>query len=170
MCEAHFIHRRCTSYARHTSLARRANFIEKSTCFRKCFFLVGEDGFVCIFIPLWGMKIKVLTPSSRRQATVPRTVAFWIFESALQPSKRTKRPIQKGLVFLWWGRTDSNHRSETQQIYSLSPLATRELPHMQLSVLGAGRRTRTPDLLITNQLLYRLSYTGSSNRTVRIIA
>ena len=29
---------------------------------------------------------------------------------------------------------------------------------------GAGRRTRTPDLLITNQLLYRLSYTGISNR------
>ena len=25
---------------------------------------------------------------------------------------------------------------------------------------GAGRRTRTPDLLITNQLLYRLSYTS----------
>ena len=27
-------------------------------------------------------------------------------------------------------------------------------------MLGAGRRTRTPDLLITNQLLYRLSYTS----------
>ena len=27
---------------------------------------------------------------------------------------------------------------------------------------GAGRRTRTPDLLITNQLLYQLSYTGGS--------
>ena len=25
---------------------------------------------------------------------------------------------------------------------------------------GAGERTRTSDLLITNQLLYRLSYTG----------
>ena len=25
---------------------------------------------------------------------------------------------------------------------------------------GAGGRTRTPDLLITNQLLYRLSYTS----------
>ncbi len=25
---------------------------------------------------------------------------------------------------------------------------------------GADRRTRTPDLLITNQLLYRLSYIG----------
>ena len=26
--------------------------------------------------------------------------------------------------------------------------------------VGAGRRTRTPDLLITNQWLYQLSYTG----------
>ena len=114
-----------------------------------------------------------------------------------------KRPDAKHLVFCWWGRTDSNHRSETQQIYSLSPLATRELPHIQLARIGAGRRTRsikerlglalagnahprcilnirvnvgsdrngagrrtrTPDLLITNQLLYRLSYTGVSNRT-----
>ena len=34
-----------------------------------------------------------------------------------------------------------------------------------LTLNGAGRRTRTPDLLITNQLLYQLSYTGGSNRT-----
>ena len=31
---------------------------------------------------------------------------------------------------------------------------------------GAGGRTRTPDLLITNQLLYQLSYT-SVERLVR---
>ena len=32
---------------------------------------------------------------------------------------------------------------------------------LKLSVLfGAGGVTRTPDLLITNQLLYRLSYTS----------
>ena len=30
---------------------------------------------------------------------------------------------------------------------------------------GAGRRIRTPDLLITNQLLYQLSYTGNSRGT-----
>ena len=29
---------------------------------------------------------------------------------------------------------------------------------------GAGGRTRTPDLLITNQLLYQLSYTSNSQR------
>jgi hypothetical protein len=27
-------------------------------------------------------------------------------------------------------------------------------------VLGAGKRSRTPDLMITNQLLYQLSYAG----------
>ena len=63
---------------------------------------------------------------------------------------------------------DSNHRSETQQIYSLPPLATRELLHIQFSIAlqqsqksGAGGRIRTPDLLITNQLLYQLSYTST---------
>ena len=55
---------------------------------------------------------------------------------------------------------DSDHRSETQQIYSLHPLATREHPRIRFSQRGAGGRTRTPDLLITNQLLYQLSYTS----------
>ena len=32
--------------------------------------------------------------------------------------------------FYWWGKVDSNHRSYKQQIYSLSPLATREFPHV----------------------------------------
>ena len=35
-------------------------------------------------------------------------------------------------VQLWWGKVDSNHRRHCQQIYSLSPLATREFPHIQL--------------------------------------
>ena len=47
-------------------------------------------------------------------------------------SKAEKVQHQKVLDFFWWGRTDSNHRSETQQIYSLSPLATRELPRIRL--------------------------------------
>ena len=69
--------------------------------------------------------------------------------------------------------------AEKQQIYSLPPLATRELlpkvaaeydrrylKRKQWSFPlffrydGAGGRTRTPDLLITNQLLYQLSYTS----------
>ena len=32
----------------------------------------------------------------------------------------------------WWGRVDSNHRRHSQQIYSLSPLATREHPRIHL--------------------------------------
>ena len=80
----------------------------------------------------------------------------------LKFAQTQKKSDAKASDFFWWGRTDSNHRSETQQIYSLSPLATRELPHIQLLFVGAGRRTRTPDLLITNQLLYQLSYTGGS--------
>ena len=31
---------------------------------------------------------------------------------------------------------------------------------------GAGTRNRTPDLMITNQLLYQLSYAGIAHRTV----
>ena len=51
------------------------------------------------------------------------------------PSPKQKRDTPEGVSLFWWGRTDSNHRSETQQIYSLSPLATRELPHIQLARL-----------------------------------
>ena len=63
-------------------------------------------------------------------------------------------------VPMWWGKVDSNHRRHCQQIYSLSPLATREIPQIYGYSIGAGGRIRTPDLLITNQLLYRLSYTS----------
>ena len=55
---------------------------------------------------------------------------------------------------------DSNHRSETQQIYSLPPLATREPPRVNFKKIGAGDGTRTRNLLITNQLLCQLSYTS----------
>ena len=44
-----------------------------------------------------------------------------------------------------------------QQIYSLSHLATLVYPHFKLR---AEEGTRTPDLLITNQWLYQLSYFG----------
>ena len=42
-------------------------------------------------------------------------------------------------------------------------------PICNSSVGGAGRRTRTPDLLITNQLLYQLSYTGRCSAHVRLL-
>ena len=55
---------------------------------------------------------------------------------------------------------DSNHRSNLQQIYSLSPLATRESIHIHFSMNKADDRTRTDNLLITNQLLCQLSHIG----------
>ncbi len=54
----------------------------------------------------------------------------------------------------WWRGEDSNLRRRSRQIYSLLPLATRE------PLLGATEGIRTPDLMITNQLLYQLSYGG----------
>ena len=39
------------------------------------------------------------------------------------------------LTPVWWGKVDSNHRRHCQQIYSLSPLATREFPHINLELV-----------------------------------
>ena len=62
----------------------------------------------------------------------------------------------------WWWEKDSNLRRRCRQIYSLLPLTTRPSHHnFAWLFTGAGTRTRTGDLLITSQLLYLLSYTGS---------
>ena len=50
-------------------------------------------------------------------------------------------------------------------------MATRELSHTNKNFAarqnnGAGGRTRTPDLLITNQLLYQLSYTSLTDLSI----
>ena len=45
---------------------------------------------------------------------------------------RIKKNLITFVMRFWWRKVDSNHRSETQQIYSLPPLATRELLHMKL--------------------------------------
>ena len=105
-------------------------------------------------------QIKELPPAGWRQTRLHRSLVFDYSNPYLYAKQNSR--YRKVSAVLWWGRTDSNHRSDTQQIYSLSPLATRELPHIYFGSIGAGRRTRTPDLLITNQLLYQLSYTGGS--------
>ena len=45
--------------------------------------------------------------------------------------------------------------------------AQKKHPLLQ-ALFGGGRWIRTPDLLITNQLLYQLSYTSSSNSKIYI--
>ena len=37
-------------------------------------------------------------------------------------------------LFCWWRMVDSNHRSRWQQIYSLPPLAAREILHVELVI------------------------------------
>ena len=53
------------------------------------------------------------------------------------PNKRNSEPSLKAQLAIWWGMVDSNHRRHRQQIYSLSPLATREIPHMIFTSVGA---------------------------------
>ena len=72
-----------------------------------------------------------------------RCVSFVVGEDGFEPSKRYAADLQS----VPFGHSGTPPYSI---LYRL---------------LGAGRRTRTPDLLITNQLLYQLSYTGGSNRT-----
>ena len=49
--------------------------------------------------------------------------------TALQKKKNLRCAIRAPQV--WWERVDSNHRSQRQQIYSLPPLATRELSRLK---------------------------------------
>ena len=68
-----------------------------------------------------------------------------------EPTGRSSRPT----VF----KTARFNRSRTSpHIIIESSIEGASAPYILLP--GAGRRTRTPDLLITNQLLYQLSYTG----------
>ena len=70
-----------------------------------------------------------------------RTRAFLVEEGGFEPPKSMTADLQSAP----FGRSGT-------------------LPNIQLRYLvgGAGGRTRTPDLLITNQLLYQLSYTSVS--------
>ena len=58
-----------------------------------------------------------------------------------------------------------NHRANLVEVAGFEPAAfwsrTKRATKLRYtSVTGANEGTRTPDLLITNQLLYRLSYIG----------
>ena len=47
------------------------------------------------------------------------------------PSFHTSKKTDTQSVLKEWAEVDSNHRSNLQQIYSLSPLATRESAHFR---------------------------------------
>lgn len=61
---------------------------------------------------------------------------------------------------------DLNHRRRSASGFTVRP----HWPLGHLSIFGASEGTRTPDLLITNQLLYQLSYAGVRCVLYNIIA
>ncbi len=64
---------------------------------------------------------------------------------------------KKVRIFLvWWARVDSNHRSIKQQIYSLSPLATREhaLIHFSRRYLAGRLVYFTTGFAVCQQLFF----------------
>ena len=89
------------------------------------------------------------------------------FESVL-PKKQRKTRVNQVIYSRFGGggriRTIEAKRSRFT-VCPLWPLGNSPGYEILFCLNGAGRRTRTPDLLITNQLLYQLSYTGGSNRT-----
>ena len=66
----------------------------------------------------------------------PHFARWWYTKPAAWINKKRTFGRQK-FSFCWWGMVDSDHRSQWQQIYSLPPLAAREIPHMK-SALRCG--------------------------------
>ena len=54
------------------------------------------------------------------------THRLYIADRIRQRQAKTPECIHSD-VFIWWEMVDSNHRRRCQQIYSLPPLATREI-------------------------------------------
>ena len=80
---------------------------------------------------------------------------------------QTKKPSPLGLGFGLVGEDGFEPSKRYAADLQSVPFGHSGTPPYEVWLVwnGAGRRTRTPDLLITNQLLYQLSYTGGSNRT-----
>ena len=67
---------------------------------------------------------------TRHQSFAPSTGAFIVVPEENEKSEPFSNRKQVRIFLVWWARVDSNHRSWKQQIYSLSPLATREHAHI----------------------------------------
>ena len=79
------------------------------------------------------------TRAQRALDDIPTCVGWYAKPAAWINKNRTFVGRQM-FCFCWWGKVDSDHRSQWQQIYSLPPLAAREIPHMEL-VIGVEPTT-----------------------------
>ena len=65
----------------------------------------------------------------------------WLSKPSIFNDTTNKKDCGNFIVTVfWWELVDSNHRSIKQQIYSLSPLATRESSHILFCVRRVSRR------------------------------
>ena len=67
---------------------------------------------------------------TRHRSFAPSTGTFVVVPEENKKSEPFSNRKQVRIFLVWWARVDSNHRSWKQQIYSLSPLATREHAHI----------------------------------------
>ena len=114
-------------------------------------FLVGKGGFACL--------------RAGRSAALMRRRRIIHFRSPSNPPDEKKKPshltVQRFSLVGEGGFEPP--KSLTTDLQS-APFGHSGIPPYVILLLvgGAGRRIRTPDLLITNQLLYQLSYTSIS--------
>ena len=93
--------------------------------------------------------------------TRPSNFEFRIAESKLAFAFSIQNPHSEIRNSSWCRGQDSNLRKALAcRVYSPVPLTTRPPLHACQVLDGAGEGTRTPDPLITNQMLYQLSYAG----------
>ena len=90
--------------------------------------------------------------------------SFFETEKSPQTRMNTKKNVPDSKIrhIIWWERMDSDHRSRKTTDLQSAPFGRSGTPPYSVMSCGggAGGRIRTPDLLITNQLLYQLSYTS----------
>ena len=89
---------------------------------------------------------------------------FKVFSIKCERNKKNPRAIEAlGFPVLVGAGGFEPPKSSTTDLQSAPFGHSGTLPYLLflLKEVGAGRRTRTPDLLITNQLLYQLSYTST---------
>ena len=114
---------------------------KKIDLFSQVDFLVGAGGYSA---SVWFRPLRAVPEITTLFETlaVPKGYrAFWAASTAhlrwssSQPyiHKTKNRPI--GRFLFWWERVDSDHRRQSQQIYSLPPLATREHSHIKFCAL-----------------------------------
>lgn len=84
----------------------------------------------CTKIQHFSSCIQLFVPYSKRNR---RFFVLFVQKPPPPPSPEYAKNKTRTIAWsrsYWWARVDSNHRSIKQQIYSLSPLATREHAHI----------------------------------------